>query len=417
MLAMEETRKAAEPKSDLEIEAQQKSNNVLARARQHLEEQHDDVKHMNSLLLYAKCATIRELQLDEKEKIKEEEKRVDQLAHEMMEVERLKALEMYEERERRVAEETKKGAAVIRTQIEARCVCDLCMFGSACTDRACRERERRREQELKDQEGEALLRQIEAMKIEEKKAHEAKLVQQRQMRELVERANEEQIKRKAELVIAEQEENQRIADYIADKERREAEHQAELQAVAAAKEREVARLRAMQEKASDKAAEQDALRARRAQEARERQYREQELAATRKRAAINADLAAAREQQQAERERLVAEAVRAEKAEFERVLAVQKAAAEREMEKEHQEQMRRRMHADEVRAQIAEKENERRRQRQEFFEEGRRIKQQTEKEKTHLEQIKQRKMEEMRASGVPEKFLVQLLNKQMLSSP
>ena len=55
----------------------------------------------------------------------------------------------------------------------------------------------------------------------------------------------------------------RIVDYLRDKDKREREREAELMRIAAEKEREVARLRALQEKAQDKAAEMDALRAKR----------------------------------------------------------------------------------------------------------------------------------------------------------
>ena len=69
------------------------------------------------LILNAKCHAIRDAQLIEKVEIKkeqlEEEKRLD----EMMEVERLKALKEYEEREKAAHFERLKGAKVIQLQI------------------------------------------------------------------------------------------------------------------------------------------------------------------------------------------------------------------------------------------------------------------------------------------------------------
>jgi hypothetical protein len=115
-----------------------------------------------------------------------------------------------------------------------------------------------RELELKDQEGEALLRQIEQMKLEEQQAQVAKVEHQRcarlscfptfsvfcfcagipssheyfcltgvsrvysKMRELVIKANAEQIQRKKELAEAEREEERRIAEYIKEREARSA---------------------------------------------------------------------------------------------------------------------------------------------------------------------------------------------------
>ena len=71
-------------------------------------------------MLYTKCVTIRDAQIKEKQSISseraEEEARLDMA----MEMERLKALKMYDEREQKRIENRRKGAAVIRAQIEER---------------------------------------------------------------------------------------------------------------------------------------------------------------------------------------------------------------------------------------------------------------------------------------------------------
>ena len=63
-----------------------------------------------------------------------------------------------------------------------------------------------------------------------------------------------------------EEENLRIAAYIAERDRKEQERQDELEAEARRKAEDVARLRAMQEKQADRAAELDAIRAKRSAE-------------------------------------------------------------------------------------------------------------------------------------------------------
>ena len=77
-----------------------------------LDEEHDDVKHMNQMMLYSKCVTIRDKQLMEKQRIEderyEEEKRLDK----MMEIERLKMLKYHEEREKKTKEDQLKGKAL-----------------------------------------------------------------------------------------------------------------------------------------------------------------------------------------------------------------------------------------------------------------------------------------------------------------
>jgi len=64
-----------------------------------LDEEHDDVKHMNQMVLYSKVVTIRDKQLEENKQLErewiEEQKRLDI----MTEIERLKGLKAEEERE------------------------------------------------------------------------------------------------------------------------------------------------------------------------------------------------------------------------------------------------------------------------------------------------------------------------------
>ena len=64
-----------------------------------LDEEHDDVKHMNQMILYSKVVTVRDRQKEEQLRLEqewiEEQKRLDL----MMEIERLKNLKMQEERE------------------------------------------------------------------------------------------------------------------------------------------------------------------------------------------------------------------------------------------------------------------------------------------------------------------------------
>lgn len=64
-----------------------------------MDEDLDDVKHMNQMVLYSKVVTIRDKQLEENKRLEqewvEEQKKLDL----MMEIERLKVLKEEEERE------------------------------------------------------------------------------------------------------------------------------------------------------------------------------------------------------------------------------------------------------------------------------------------------------------------------------
>jgi hypothetical protein len=89
-------------------------------------------------------------------------------------------------------------------------------------------------------------------------------------------ANEKQVARKKDMQQWELEEEARIADYNRLKALREQAIQEEKEQIAQEKEREIARMRAAQEKAADKQFELDELRARRHMEAAEREWRAQE---------------------------------------------------------------------------------------------------------------------------------------------
>lgn len=74
-----------------------------------MNEQMDDVKEMNKMVMYAKCVTIRDKQLVEKQDIRGEKKLEEKRKDLMMEIERLKKIKYYEELEKRKKEEQKEG--------------------------------------------------------------------------------------------------------------------------------------------------------------------------------------------------------------------------------------------------------------------------------------------------------------------
>jgi hypothetical protein len=69
---------------DFERQELEKSNYLLAKAQQQIEEQDDEIKHLNELILYAKCVTIRDSQVDEKQSIAKQRKMEEQRLDEMV---------------------------------------------------------------------------------------------------------------------------------------------------------------------------------------------------------------------------------------------------------------------------------------------------------------------------------------------
>ena len=394
MIEFDEERRAKGAVQPIEeVEKEIKRNAERSRAQHKIDEGMDEVKFMNKVVLYAKCVTVRDAQLSEKAAIKAEKLEDSRRLDMMMEVERLKALKMYEEREVKRIEDRKKGAAVIRAQIEER------------------EQERLRTHELKQQEQDAMLRHINRMKNDDRVEAAKKKEAAKRLMEDVALANAEQIRLKNRQREMEQEEERRISEYIKEKEQREQELQEEQERTRAEKEREIARLRSLQEKAQDKQAELDAIRARRAQEAYEREWRTKESEAHRRQKAINEDLGRARDHQKLEKELMLTEQARVEHDEFERIVAVQKYDDSIERDRKTKEALKRKMHAEDLHKQITEIEEQRKNARREFLEEGHRLRGQRTEEAEKLERIRERKLRELEQQAVPVKYRSELLKK------
>ena len=365
------------------------------RAEVLMDEAMDEVKNMNQMMLYSKCVTIRDAQLEEKKHIKaeaqEEERRMD-LA---MEIERIKALDEYEAREAARREARLAGAAVLMKQIE---------------DRA---RERTRQEELLDMDRRQMLSEIQRVKDEE--AEEARRRREAGAALLsdVAEANAAQLDRKREAREFEREEEARIAAYLAERDRREIEAELEKARVAREKELETARMRAQQEKQADTAAELDELRAARVYEERERAFRAKERAAAERAAAINADLAQAREHQKMLKLKALGDQAREERAEFHRVIDAQMRKEREDAEAAAFAATARRDHREELQSQIAFNAERRARERREYEEEGDRLRAALAQERAKLEAIKQRKLDELEAGGIPAKYRAELAKKKI----
>jgi len=395
MMQMEEERKKNALLSDFETDERAQRNGVLEKAKNKLDEEMDDVKHMNQMMLYSKVVTIRDAQIQEKRYVQQEKEEEERQLDMMMEIERLKALKMYEEREKTKAEDQRRGASVIVEQIKDR------------------QAVRMREEEHRDQERIHILRQIEALKEEEVEQQKAKKVAAARLMEEVNEANSAAMRIKEEKMLAEKLEDQKILDYQKAKEKREREEEEEKIRAAAERELETAKLRAMQEKAADKAAEMDALRAKPAMEAAERVAREKEMQEKKRLEAINAELAVARKQQQAEKERSLAEQAKFERDEFERIIEVQMQQESAEKQRQYEEKEMRMQHVEELRLQIAAREEKALQERRDFLEEGNVIRAQIGAERKKLEKVKERKIADLKRAGVPEKYWAELARKKI----
>merc|ERR1719343_1816590 len=217
---MEEERKKNALLAEKEKDGRAQKNSVLERAKQMLDEDMDDVKHMNQMMLYSKVVTIRDAQIQEKRMVQAEKEEEERCLDAMMEIERLKALKMYEEREKERLHDQRRGAKVIIEQIKDR------------------QAQRMREEESRDQERAFILKQIEALKSEEVESQRQKQLAAERLMKEVNSANSAAMKIKEDKMLAEKLEEQKIIEYQENKEARERELEAEKMRQAAEKEKE-----------------------------------------------------------------------------------------------------------------------------------------------------------------------------------
>jgi hypothetical protein len=88
-----------EKPSEMELENINKKNNFLRMARAKQEEQIEIVREMNKIMLYSQVQTVRDRQLEEKKKIRESSREEDVKLDTLMELERLKDLQHFEDKE------------------------------------------------------------------------------------------------------------------------------------------------------------------------------------------------------------------------------------------------------------------------------------------------------------------------------
>jgi len=156
MIAMDAQRNTKVKPTEWQKAEVNKAETLLSKAQKKLDEELDDVKHMNQMVLYSKVVTIRDRQLNENKRLEsewvEEQKKLDL----MMEIERLKVLKEEEEREVRKHAARKQGAKVIVDQIQDRTL------------------QRMKEQEVRDKERIQLHSNLDKMKKEDEVAAQAK---------------------------------------------------------------------------------------------------------------------------------------------------------------------------------------------------------------------------------------------------
>ncbi|CAM6041294.1 unnamed protein product [Sphagnum compactum] len=396
MLKLEaERKKKSGPMSDTEVLKRQNDAMILEEAVKAFEERLDDVKEMNKICTYSRCVTVRDGQKNDKINKYNAEKEENMRHHYIMEAARKKLIAYYDDIEEKKKVERYAGAVVIRQQI------------------AFNELQRQIADEVKIQEGIKIKREIQRRNEEELKKLEAKRLAGIAMMKNMVKENEMAEEARKEAKEREMIDDEKRRMYNHEKDMKEQAYHEEVERIRLEREAETARLRALQEKASDKQSLLDELRNQRIQEAHEREWREKEHAEAEKLRLMNEELAFAREQQKNMKMKTLADLALTEQINYYKILKLQREGLEKTKLEEEQQHKTRIKNRDEILAQIRKKEELRKLALREKFAEGERLKQQMRVEKLRLEQIKERKLNELDRDGVPAKYKVDLIKKKV----
>lgn len=398
MKKFDEERKSSKPLNDLEKESKTMAQELLKKSQAKRLEENDEIKHLNELILEAKCHAIRDAQLQEKTTLKNDMTNEESRLDTMMEIDRVQAIEQQEKVEKTRKEQRHRGAMQILDQIEANRM------------------EKLLETERKEQEARLLVENQKRLQMQDLNEIEERKIQQRVLQQEIDLINTEHKRQKAIRVEQEQLADMRVVKYQEEKAKREAAAELEQIEVRRQKELEIAKLRAAQERASDLQAEKDALRAKRHEEATEREYRRKMRDEQAKKLAMEAEMAEAREEQIHAKRHLMAVQAARERAEFDKSLLEQQKEVAAIHEKELKRQTEQVQYANDVRQQIGERETERINNRRAFFEETETMDKDIEAKNKQIEEVKRRKLLELKESGVPEKYVLEVARRIGLTS-
>ncbi|KAG8234988.1 hypothetical protein J437_LFUL013868 [Ladona fulva] len=337
--------------SKIDQEAAARTNHILTRAELLKAEQEDEVKAANRLILSTKCHAIRCAQIAEKSLTRKELEMEERRLEDMMEKERVHL----------IASEEKK----------------------------------REEERLKK------IKYVEYVKQQIQENESKKVVLAQQLEQESKIIKRSMIQSNFEAVEA-------IQEYMRQKAEREAERELELMRMKQAREKEITRLRALQERQQDLQAKEDELKAKRIQEEVEREWRKKERELARRHAKEEEELKKARQVQIEQRKRTQAIDVALEKREFDRIISAQIEEMEKIKEEEEKRKEKTTKHRSALLSQINEKVGERARERQRVFEEGVAIALEEKKRQERIKNVMKNKVDELRIHKVPEVYIKEI---------
>lgn len=384
------TRKSNEAPSALDLETARKEQSMLANARELLAEEDDEIKKLNELILEAKVHAVRDAQVAEKREIKQARAEHDYRLDLMMEEERVRGLLEAERIEKALKDEHMEGRRELEAQIEERQLQGLL------------------NDEIREQEQRAMLEKLELLHLEDYESAQQKRDEARALMADVTRANQEAIRIRQAREQATQLENAKMAEFLAMKAEREQELEEDGLRKKALWERQQARMVESQGAQASLQEDRDALAERRAHAERERKARAQAIVDARSRAEARDELLVGLNTQLESKSHERARVAEEDSKDFHLNLQALQDVIHEETTIEEEAHARRVANKEGVIEQIKEKERQAIGERVNFFEEGSELGKEAAERSVRLAEIKERKLEELRMSGIDPVHLVQV---------
>ncbi len=365
---------------------------IREKAKKYFEENLDEVKAINKLVLYAKMASIRDKQIEEQKKIKFDKKKLEEKMDLINEIERLKELRKYELKEEKRINMIKEEGNIIREQIKSNFLKKL-----------------KEKQEINKENIQNLILQKKYNKEQEKKIEDAKKIKQKLILYIAE-SNKKYIENKRLEKEKELEEEKKLIEFNKQKEKEEELELLNKKKLQKIKELELARIREKQKKSNDLKSHLDELRMKRSFESAEKISRIKEKEELIKKKIILDELINYNKQiVNVQRLKKMEQAV-LDIQEFIKNINEIENEIKKDKIKNEEKKLKLKENNNILLQMIKEREDKRKINKREILEEGRIIKQNNERYYKRIEEIKKEKIKELEFLNINPEYLVPLKN-------
>ena len=378
------------PKSEYQKEQEKKEKEILFKAKRDREENLDEVKTMNSILLTAKYAAIREKQIEEKRRLDLNKKKIEEKLYVIGEYERLKG----EIERKRIEKKMNEKRMEDRKEIEKQII----------LNKQYKEEEKKilrkeYEESVKYQEQ---LKQQEEAKIKKEKEKGKKLLQ-----EMFE-ANRKSLEIKKNRKLQEIQEDKNIFEYNKQKLIEEQKKQKELEEIKRLKELEFAKMREIQGKMNENKFIMEDIYNRRAVEEAERAERKKAKEEMIRINKLKEEIRKENDKLLEFKNKIKIEETAQKDKEYREMIQKCKLEIEREKEKEKKTIEIMLKYKEDLMKMMVDKDERKKLKKWEIFNEGKKLKQSQEEYYNRLQNIKSRKIEELKNKNVPQRYILNL---------